>query len=501
MSVLVETTLGAITIDLFCEPGDAIGAAANFLQLCHLKAYHGCLFFSVQRDFVAQTGDPTGTGRGGISARALCSSASSDAEAAAVQAYLPDEVRPHLKHTRRGTVSMVRQRPGTPHTLAAQWLVTLRDGCSSLDGAATVVGEVADGWDVLDALNREYCDESGRPFTDVRITHTHVLLDPFESDSAREPPGYAAARASAVSPPPGARPATETVAPRLSAEEAAEAAAASKDAGAQAAMAEQLAAAETHNKAVVLEIIGDLPDADAAPPDHTLFVCKLNPVTRSEDLEIIFARFGDIRKCEIVRDAASGESLCYAFVEFANRSQCEAAYFKMNNVIVDDRRIRVDFSQSVGKLWNRYRRSGKGGGSGGDAILPGNPRSHTLPPAAIAAAVAAATAKAAAAAPPMQPPVSTSRWGPSPKIILPTAPPSTASTSLVAAPAASLALERRARDHDSGHRRRSRSHDRSRDDHRDRDRSRERHRHHHRHRSRSRSLERSRRDDSRERRR
>ena len=32
------------------------------------------------------------------------------------------------------------------------------------------------------------------------------------------------------------------------------------------------------------------------------------------------------------------------------------AYYKMNNVLIDDRRIKVDFSQSVSKLWNRRRR-------------------------------------------------------------------------------------------------------------------------------------------------
>ena len=42
--------------------------------------------------------------------------------------------------------------------------------------------------------------------------------------------------------------------------------------------------------AVVLEMIGDLPDADAAPPADVLFVAKLNPVTTEEDLEIIFGR-------------------------------------------------------------------------------------------------------------------------------------------------------------------------------------------------------------------
>ena len=49
---------------------------------------------------------------------------------------------------------------------------------------------------------------------------------------------------------------------------------------------------EAKSRAVVLEMIGDLPEADAAPPANMLFVCKLNPVTTEEDLEIIFSRCG-----------------------------------------------------------------------------------------------------------------------------------------------------------------------------------------------------------------
>ena len=47
---------------------------------------------------------------------------------------------------------------------------------------------------------------------------------------------------------------------------------------------------EARARAVVLEMVGDLPEADAAPPANVLFVCKLNPVTTEEDLEIIFSR-------------------------------------------------------------------------------------------------------------------------------------------------------------------------------------------------------------------
>lgn len=32
------------------------------------------------------------------------------------------------------------------------------------------------------------------------------------------------------------------------------------------------------------------------PPENVLFVCKLNPVTREEDLELIFSKFGEIKR-------------------------------------------------------------------------------------------------------------------------------------------------------------------------------------------------------------
>lgn len=98
-------------------------------------------------------------------------------------------------------------------------------------------------------------------------------------------------------------------------------------------------------QALTLEMVGDLPFADVAPPENVLFVCKLNQVTKSEDLELIFSRFGEILSCEVITDQKTGDSLQYAFIEFKEREDAERAYLKMDNVLVDDRRIHVDFSQ------------------------------------------------------------------------------------------------------------------------------------------------------------
>lgn len=115
-------------------------------------------------------------------------------------------------------------------------------------------------------------------------------------------------------------------------------------------ISEMIEEREAKARATILEIVGDIPDADVAPPENVLFVCKLNPVTTDEDLHIIFSRFGKIKNCEVIRDKVSNDSLQYAFIEFEDQKSCEDAYFKMDNVLIDDRRIHVDFSQSVSKI-------------------------------------------------------------------------------------------------------------------------------------------------------
>ena len=178
MSVLLDTTHGPITIDLFTA--SAPRACLNFLKLCKLHAYRGCLFFNVQPSFAAQTGDPTGTGRGGTSVFGMLYGEQAR--------YFEPEVRPHLRHAKRGTVSLV-PAPGGGN--ASQFLITLADGCSSLDARHTVFGEVVTeggAWPTaLAALNASLCDDAGRPYADARVLQAHVLVDPFE-----DPPGFAA---------------------------------------------------------------------------------------------------------------------------------------------------------------------------------------------------------------------------------------------------------------------------------------------------------------------
>jgi peptidyl-prolyl cis-trans isomerase-like 4 len=106
--------------------------------------------------------------------------------------------------------------------------------------------------------------------------------------------------------------------------------------------------------ALTLEMVGDLPFANVRPPENVLFVCKLNPATRDEDLELIFSRFGAVLSCQVIRDRASGDSLQYAFIEFDKREDAEQAYFRMQNVLIDDRRIWVDLCVSYNRQCAHY---------------------------------------------------------------------------------------------------------------------------------------------------
>ncbi|KAI1407102.1 cyclophilin-like protein [Hypoxylon sp. FL1857] len=353
MSVLLETSAGDIVIDLLVDY--APKECENFLKLCKVKYYNFSPVHSIQQNFSFQTGDPLGptsaSSDGGSSIWGLISGPSKKTFSATFH--------PKLKHLERGTVSMATApHPSDPDARVAgsQFIVTLGDNTDYLDGKAAIFGKVVEGFDVLEKINNAITDKDGHPLVDIRIKHTIILDDPYP-----DPPGL---REPSQSPPPSkAQLATVRIADDAPLteevdEEAAEKARREREARAQ---------------ALTLEMMGDLPFAEVKPPENVLFVCKLNPVTTDSDLELIFSRFGKILSCEVIRDKKTGDSLQYAFIEFEDKSACEAAYFKMQDVLIDDRRIHVDFSQSVSKLaevWRggenaKRKRRREGGGWGG----------------------------------------------------------------------------------------------------------------------------------------
>jgi len=236
----------------------------------------------------------------------------------------------------------------------SQFIITLGDNLDYLDGKAAIFGRVVEGFDALENINTAFIDDKGRPLKDIRIRHTVILDDPFP-----DPAGVVEPDKSPVPTP--AQLATVRIADdeELEVEED------------QEALEKLRREREAKAQALTLEMVGDLPFAEVKPPENILFVCKLNPVTLDEDLELIFSRFGKILSCEVIRDKKTGDSLQYAFVEFENQKDCEQAYSKMQDVLIDDHRIHVDFSQSVSKLSEHWRdgenskRKTQGGGWGG----------------------------------------------------------------------------------------------------------------------------------------
>nr|XP_022904043.1 peptidyl-prolyl cis-trans isomerase sig-7 [Onthophagus taurus] len=330
MSVVVETTLGDITIDLFIK--ERPRASLNFLKLCKIKYYNYNLFHTISRGFIAQTGDPTGSRNGGESIHGVIEGP--------LKRYFQSEKMPRIKHTIPGLVSFVGNEDGM---LGSQFFITLGTDLMYLDEQHCVFGEVVEGLDILDILNETICDQDNRPYQDVRITHTVVLDDPFP-----DPEGL-------IVPERSPSPSAERLqGGRIAPDEEIDETEGKSAQEINEIVADKLAKAG----ATILEMIGDIPDADMTPPENVLFICKLNPVTTDEDLNIIFSRFGKINSCEVIRDRKTGESLQYAFVEFDEQKSCEDAYFKMDNVLIDDRRIHVDFSQSVAKV--KWLGKGKG---------------------------------------------------------------------------------------------------------------------------------------------
>ena len=233
---------------------------------------------------VAQAGDPTGTGKGGSSIYG---------ELFGEQArFFEDEIHRKLRHESAGTVSMANTGPNTN---ASQFFITASAGQSHLDDVYTTFGIVAEGLEVVQALSNAYADADGRPYQNLRIRHTIVLDDPFD-----DPPGLQV---------PDASPGPSEHVQRQDRERMADGEELEDETRTAEEIEEALQTKAAESRAQVLEMLGDLPDADIPPPENVLFVCKLNPVTEDDDLELIFGRFGDIKSCQARRSATAKQSI------------------------------------------------------------------------------------------------------------------------------------------------------------------------------------------------
>jgi peptidylprolyl isomerase len=126
-TLILKTSKGEVTVAM--RPDLAPGHVARIKELVRQGFYDGVVFHRVIPGFMAQTGDPTGTGTGGSGKK--------------LKAEFSKE-----KHV-RGTVSMARAQ--SPDSGDSQFFICFED-TPHLNGQYTVWGAVVDGMDNIDKI-------------------------------------------------------------------------------------------------------------------------------------------------------------------------------------------------------------------------------------------------------------------------------------------------------------------------------------------------------------
>lgn len=121
----METDNGTMAIELFADKVPQ--TVNNFVFLAREGYYDGVIFHRVIANFMAQGGDPTGSGRGGPGYK------------------FADEFHASLRHSKRGILSMAN---AGPNTNGSQFFIT-HGPTPHLDDRHAVFGQVIEGEDVL----------------------------------------------------------------------------------------------------------------------------------------------------------------------------------------------------------------------------------------------------------------------------------------------------------------------------------------------------------------
>ena len=126
--LVIELASGKVVIEMM--PDLAPQHVQRIRELAHEGFYDGVVFHRVIPGFMAQTGDPTGTGRGGSS-----------------KPNLPAEFS--QQPFKRGTLGMARS--ASPNSANSQFFICFAPA-SHLNGQYTVWGQVVEGMDLVDKI-------------------------------------------------------------------------------------------------------------------------------------------------------------------------------------------------------------------------------------------------------------------------------------------------------------------------------------------------------------
>jgi peptidylprolyl isomerase len=143
-TLIIDTSKGRVVVAL--RPDLAPNHVARIKELARQGFYDGVPFHRVIEGFMAQTGDPTGTGTGG-SGKKLAAEFNAE---------------PHT----RGAVSMARAQ--SPDSADSQFFICF-DDATFLDRQYTVWGRVTDGMDNVDKINRGEPPSNPDKIVSVRV--------------------------------------------------------------------------------------------------------------------------------------------------------------------------------------------------------------------------------------------------------------------------------------------------------------------------------------------
>lgn len=151
--VYLDTKDGRITIKL--RPDLAPKHVAQITALVKQGFYNGIVFHRVIDGFMAQTGDPTGTGMGGSQLP-----------------NIPAEFSP--APFRRGTIGMARSQD--PNSANSQFFICFGDA-RFLNGQYTVVGEVVSGMEIVDKVKKGDPAQNGTVKNPDKIVKMQMASD------------------------------------------------------------------------------------------------------------------------------------------------------------------------------------------------------------------------------------------------------------------------------------------------------------------------------------
>lgn len=119
-----------------------------------------------------------------------------------------------------------------------------------------------------------------------------------------------------------------------------------------------------HDKAIERAMKASyVPPSPASDARRTLFVARLNPETTEKTLHKTFSRYGDLNQVTLVRDAVTGSSKQYAFVEFKEERSARRAWADADQSVIEEHIVFVDWEcERTMEGWIPRR---LGGGLGG----------------------------------------------------------------------------------------------------------------------------------------